>query len=261
MANLGVPILLQATPDTPSRMSIRDRRDSFCGKMSACNNLAQYGIPYSLTTLHTEAPDSEIFRTDLDWFLAVCRVVKGLTKLQIAAISARPAPCNTVRYSRKLLRGATVSQHLHSHSQTPTTLLNWHNNYAADPDQAVYFHCRNRPQQFFQESRMYFQEIIAGPVGKENTFGTVVGRVKSGPMSFARFSTNDREGKISGYVGEGAFTEDSLETFCCAGVVRIPELQTMLRFIFERGFAHHVAANFSTVASAVHEAATRYLGC
>ena len=31
------------------------RRDSFCGKMSICNNLKQYGIPYSLTQLHTEA--------------------------------------------------------------------------------------------------------------------------------------------------------------------------------------------------------------
>ena len=39
-------------------MSIRVRRDSFCGKMSVCNNLTQYGIPYSLTTQHTEAPDS-----------------------------------------------------------------------------------------------------------------------------------------------------------------------------------------------------------
>src|SRR5258708_16637542 len=34
IATLGVPILMQATPDTPSRMTIRDRRDSFCGKMS-----------------------------------------------------------------------------------------------------------------------------------------------------------------------------------------------------------------------------------
>ncbi|HEX8836436.1 MAG TPA: hypothetical protein VF748_05845, partial [Candidatus Acidoferrum sp.] len=34
MANLGVPVLMQATPDTPSKMTIRDRRDSFCGKMS-----------------------------------------------------------------------------------------------------------------------------------------------------------------------------------------------------------------------------------
>jgi hypothetical protein len=30
-----------------------------------------------------------------------------------------------------------------------------------------------------------------------------VGRVRSGPMSFARFSTDDTAGKMRGYVGEG----------------------------------------------------------
>src|SRR6266576_1295404 len=74
MANVGVPILMQATPDTPSRMTIRDRPDSF--------------------------------RADLDWFLAVCRVVKGLKKLRIGAIGARPAAFNTVRYSEKILESA-----------------------------------------------------------------------------------------------------------------------------------------------------------
>src|SRR5271163_3785014 len=108
-ANLGVPILLQATPDTPSRMLITHRRDSFCGKMSACNNLAQYGIPYSLTTLHTEAPDSDTFAKDLGWFLAVCRVVKGLKRLRIGAIGARPAAFNTVRYSEKILEANGIS--------------------------------------------------------------------------------------------------------------------------------------------------------
>src|SRR5436853_6761946 len=67
MAGLNVPVLVQATPDTPGRMTISDRRDSFCGKMSVCNNLMQYGIPSSLTTLPTEAPDSEQFQADLDW--------------------------------------------------------------------------------------------------------------------------------------------------------------------------------------------------
>jgi L-fucose isomerase-like protein len=107
---------------------------------------------------------------------------------------------------------------------------------------------------------MDFQEIIAGTVGKENTYGTCVGRVKSGPMSFARFSTNDREGTIHGYAGEGEFTDDPLETFGGAGVVRIPRLQKLLRYICERGFEHHVAANLAPVASAVREATTRYLG-
>src|SRR5580658_6103083 len=109
MAGLGVPVLVQATPDTPTRMTISDRRDSFCGKMSACNNLAQYGIPYSLTSLHTEAPDSDFFRRDLAWFAAVCRVVRGLKRLRIGAIGARPAAFNTVRYSEKLLEANGIS--------------------------------------------------------------------------------------------------------------------------------------------------------
>jgi L-fucose isomerase-like protein len=145
-------------------------------------------------------------------------------------------------------------------SQTPSALLDWNNNYGDDPDKAVCFHCSNLPKHFFANVRMDFQEIIAGTVGKENTFGTCVGRVKASPMSFARFSTDDRDGVIRGYAGEGAFTDDSLNTFGGAGVVRIPNLQGLLRYICERGFEHHVAANLSTVSAAVCEAATRYLG-
>jgi len=61
-------------------------------------------------------------------------------------------------------------------------------------------------------------------------------------------------------VGEGKFTDDSLETFGGAGVVEIPEMQKLLRYICENGFEHHVAANFSSVASAVEEAARNSLG-
>jgi L-fucose isomerase-like protein len=145
-------------------------------------------------------------------------------------------------------------------SGTPSALLDWNNNYGDDPDKAVCFHCSNLPKHFFQDVRMDFQEIIAGTVGKENTFGTCVGRVKAGAMSFARFSTDDTAGVMRGYTGEGAFTDDPLNTFGGAGVVQIPHLQRLLRYICENGFEHHVAANFSTVADAIHEATTRYLG-
>ena len=92
LADLRVPVLIQATPDDPKNMTIASRRDSFCGKMSACNNLAQYGIPYSLTTLHTESPSSDVFMKDLKWFESVCRIVRGLKNLRIGSIGARPAP-------------------------------------------------------------------------------------------------------------------------------------------------------------------------
>ncbi len=368
MAGLEVPVLIQATPDTASKMSVQYRRDGFCGKMSVCNNLSQYGIPYSLTSLHTEAPDSEHFRRDLDWFAAVCRTVRGLRHLRIGAIGARPAAFNTVRFSEKILEahgisvepidlsevlgriqrmkdtddgaqrkleaiksyvptngipqsallkmaklgavidrwmeetsvgisaiqcwtsmeeyfgvvpctvmsmmsnalmssacemdicGVIAMHSLQLASQTPSALLDWNNNYGDNPNKAVCFHCSNLPKHFFQNARMDYQEIIAGTVGKENTYGTCIGRVKTGPMTYARFSTDDRAGGIRGYLGEGAFTDDPLETFGGAGVVEIPRMQDLLHFICEQGFEHHVAANLSAVAGAVHEATTRYLG-
>jgi L-fucose isomerase-like protein len=145
-------------------------------------------------------------------------------------------------------------------SETPSALLDWNNNYGDDPNKAVCFHCSNLPKHFFKDVRMDYQEIIAGTVGKDNTFGTCVGQVKAGAMSFARFSTDDTAGKIRGYSGSGRFTDDPLNTFGGAGVVEIPGLQKLLHYICENGFEHHVAANFSSVAAVVHEAATRYLG-
>src|SRR5271163_2600608 len=109
LANLQVPVLIQATPDHAGKMTIAFRRDSFCGKMSICNNLKQYGIPYSLTRLHTEAPESEEFKADLAWFSAVCRIVRGFRNLRIGAIGARPTAFNTVRYSEKLLEASGIS--------------------------------------------------------------------------------------------------------------------------------------------------------
>ena len=77
--------------------------------MSICNNLKQYGIPYSLTTLHTEAPDSAEFKADLAWFSAVCRIVRGLKNVRFGAIGARPTAFNTVRYSEKLLERSGIT--------------------------------------------------------------------------------------------------------------------------------------------------------
>ncbi|HKV28802.1 MAG TPA: hypothetical protein VJN90_11080, partial [Candidatus Acidoferrales bacterium] len=368
LSSLGVPVLVQATPDAPSKMSISFRRDSFCGKMSACNNLMQYGIPYSLTSSHTVTPDSAEFKKDLDWFAGVCRIVKGLKNLRIGSIGARPAAFNTVRYSEKILEShgisvetldlsevigriqrmkdtdeaaqaklqsiekyvstndvpkaallkmaklgtvidqwmkqtdvtisaiqcwtsieenlgvvpctvmsmmsddlmssacevdicGVLSMHaLRLASETPSALLDWNNNYGDNPDKAVCFHCSNLPKQFLKNVKMDYQAIIAGTVGKENTFGTCVGLVKPGRMTFARFSTDDRAGHVRGYVGGGVFTDDPLETFGGAGVVEIPRMQKLLRYICENGFEHHVAANFSSVAGSIHEATTRYLG-
>ena len=47
------PILVQAVPDDLGRLDVARRRDSFCGKISVCNNLRQYGYPFSASRAAT----------------------------------------------------------------------------------------------------------------------------------------------------------------------------------------------------------------
>ncbi len=369
-AGLDVPVLVQAFNDDATRMSIKDRRDSFCGKMSACNNLTQYGIKFSLTTLHTCDPAGEQFKQDLRNFVATCRVVKGLKHARVGALGARPQAFNTVRYSEKLFEVSGISvetldlseafgragriqddepmvkdylNRIHAYanvsanvpqaglskmaklgvvierwmeeteldmtaiqcwtsmeeyfgivpctlmsmmsdklmssacetdvagvvgmyamalaSQKPSALVDWNNNYGEDPNKAVVFHCSNLPAQVFTDIPvMEYQEIIAGTVGPENTYGTMYGRVKSDPVTFCRVSTNDFKGRIEAYVGQGVMTNDPMETFGGYGVIEVPNMQALLRYICENGFEHHVAINLTNCADAVGEALSKYLG-
>jgi L-fucose isomerase-like protein len=374
-ANLGVPVLVHAFPDVAGKMTVADRRDSFCGKMSACNNLRQYGIKYSLTKLHTVDPTSEAFRKDLREFMATCQVIAGLKNARLGLLGARPTAFNTVRFSEKLFERSGISvetmdlseafgqagkltaedaivrekmDQIHKYvdvrstpkesllrmaklgavidrwmlekrlvasalqcwtsmeeyygivpctlmsmmsnglmpsacetdiagvvgmyamalaSGTPSALVDWNNNYGEDPDKCVIFHCSNLPKDVFVESSirpedipvMDYQAIIAGTVGKDNTYGTVVGRVKKGPFTYCRVSTDDLNGLITAYIGEGDMTNDPLDTFGGVGVARIPDLQGLLQYICENGFEHHAAVNLSQVANPVEEAMSKYL--
>ena len=368
LSGMDVPILIHAYPDETGKLDIENRRDAFCGKLSLCSNLVQYGIPFSSTTLHVESPVSDLFRADLNAFAGVCNVVNGLRKARLGLVGARPTAFNTVRFSEKILEheGITVetvdlseiiaqAQGLDSAASevkreleriknyistegipetalkkmaklsvalsewieknaldavaiqcwtaleeiygivpctvmsmlsenlipsaceadimgalsmyalelaagTPAALIDWNNNYGDDPDKCVVFHCSNLPKAVFGEVRMSYQDILSGTVGVENTYGTCVGRIKSGPFTFARVSTDDLAGSVAAYVGEGELTDDPLETFGGIGVAKVKNLQGLLRHVCARGFEHHVAITHGTVASALNEAMSNYLG-
>jgi L-fucose isomerase-like protein len=369
-AGLDVPVLVHAFPDDPAKMNLEWRRDSFCGKMSVCNNLRQYGIPFTLTTLHTVDPESESFRRDVRKFAAICRVVRGMRRARFGMLGARPVAFNTVRFSEKLFEHAGITVETLDLSEAfgrigrladndprvtakveaikayasiakvppaaltkiaklgvvmdewiaaneydatavqcwtsmqeffgvvpctlmsmlsdklmpsacetdiagtaamyamalasgkPSALVDWNNNYGDDPDKGVVFHCSNYPKSVLAEDIpvIDYQDIIAGTVGKDNTWGTLQGRVKTAPFTYLRISTDDLQGKIVAYVGEGEFTDDPINTFGGYGVVRVPGFQKLLAYICENGYEHHVAINQSLVADAVYEALTKYLG-
>ena len=109
LSGLTVPVLIQAYPDDLNKMDVVNRRDAWCGKISVCNNLYQFGIKYTLTTKHVVTPNDATFIKDLQDFIAVCRVVKGMKKVRIGAVGARPTAFNTVRYSEKILQRHGIS--------------------------------------------------------------------------------------------------------------------------------------------------------
>ena len=367
-SGLTVPILVQAYPDDLESFGVSNRRDAFCGKISVCNNLRQYGYEFSLTDLHTVAPTSEEFKQDLLRFTGVCRVVRGLRSARLGAVGARPNAFNTVRYSEKLLQesGITVltadlSEILGEASKfqdgdalvkaqldrimdylptngvpsepimrmakfsaaltrwmtdldvhatalqcwnsvqrnyginvctlmsmmsnelmpsacevditgvasmyalqlatgTPSALVDWNNNYGSDPDKCVLFHCGNWAKSFTPDARMEYANILATTLGKENTYGAINGRAPAGPLSYARISTDDQLGMIRTYVGEGEFTDDTLDTFGSRAVVHVDHLQDLLKYVAKNGFEHHVAMSGAPSAEILFEAFETYMG-
>ncbi len=367
-SGLNVPLLVQAEPDDLDGLGAARRRDSFCGKISVCNNLRQYGYPFSLTREHAVGLADQGFREDLEWFAAVCRVVRGLRRARLGAIGARPAAFNTVRFSEKILERAGISvvtadlseilgeaqrlpaddaqiaakaasitgyadasrlpqpkllltarlavaverwcEHhaidataiqcwdsiqanyginpctvmsmlseslkpsacetdvtgalsmyaLQLASGRPSALVDWNNNYGGAKDRCVLFHCGNWPVTYAPKATIGTAPILGSTLGEDRTWGTINGRTPPGPCTFARIATDDLQGRIRAYVGEGRFTDDPLDTFGCRAVVEVDGLRHLLRHICREGFEHHAAVNGASVASAVVEALTRYLG-
>src|SRR5258708_25781226 len=170
------------------------------------------------------------------------------TIMRMASDSLMPSACETD------VAGVVAMLALVLASAKPSALVDWNNNYGEDPDKGVVFHCSNLPKDVFVEKGegkpvMDYQEIIAGTVGRENTYGTIVGRVKAAPFTYLRVSTDDSTGKIRAYIGEGELTNDPLKTFGGYGVVKIPNFQKLLRYICENSFEHHVAINPTHIAA------------
>jgi len=168
--------------------------------------------------------------------------------------SLLPCACETD------VMGALTMYALQLASDLPSGLFDWNNNYGADPDKLVLFHCSNLPKTMLSTCRMEYNAIDARVRGtKDNSYGTCVGRVKPGPMTFARISTDEIEGIIAACIGEGKFTDDTLRTFGAVGVVKINRLQELLKLLCRKGFEHHVAVSQSLVAKILFEAMHNYL--
>lgn len=109
MSGLKVPVLVQACDDDNDKVDVMSRRDAFCGKLSVCNNLYQYGIKFTDTIYHTYSLESKEFTKDILKFAGICRVVRGMKGLRVGAIGTRPIGFQTMRVSEKLLQQSGIT--------------------------------------------------------------------------------------------------------------------------------------------------------
>ncbi len=139
-------------------------------------------------------------------------------------------------------------------------ILDWNNNYGDAADLCVCTHCGNFPKSFIgSEPEISNLDVLGTVLGQDRCFGAVKGKVKAGPMTFFRFSSDDRAGTLKAYVGEGAFTDDPFAMDGGIAVTRVERLRDLLGFVVRNGFEHHVAMVRGKHAGIVHEAVTRYL--
>jgi len=79
-------------------------------------------------------------------------------------------------------------------------------------------------------------------------------------MTYFRISTDDVNGMIKSYLGEGSITDDPYSMDGGIAVCEIPDLQILMKFLCKNGFEHHVAMGRGHVAGIIEEAVVNYMG-
>lgn len=157
--------------------------------------------------------------------------------------------------------GALTMYALYLASGAPSAYLDWNNKYRDDRDVCISQHCSNFPKSFFGTGfEIANLDILGTTIGTEKCFGALKAQIASGPMTFAKISTDDLQGKIKVYLGEGEFLDDKINSFGGLALCKIPRLQELMHFICQNGFEHHVAMNRSLSAKVLEEAFGKYLG-
>ena len=141
-------------------------------------------------------------------------------------------------------------------------LMDWNNNIRNEHDRCISLHCSNFPKSFFQNPDMEIGclDVLGTTLGQENTFGACKAQVAPGPMTFVRCTTDDRNGVMKVYVGEGQFTADIIPTKGGVASCYVPALQKLMRYVCENGFEHHVCFVRGHVAEILAEALGKYMG-
>jgi len=145
-------------------------------------------------------------------------------------------------------------------SEQSTACLDWNNNYGDNPNKVILFHCGPVAQSLMKAKGTVTDHKMFAKENPNSGWGSNEGDIRAFPMTFSNCKTED--GKLTFYIGEGEFTEDSIEEefFGCGGVAYIPNLQPKLIQLGRNGYRHHTAVGVGHMSKVLTEAFTYYLG-
>ena len=145
-------------------------------------------------------------------------------------------------------------------AEGPAACLDWNNNYGADPNKVILFHCGSTAQSLMAAKGTVTSHKMFDKTDKGSGWGTNEGRIATFPMTYSNCKTED--GKITIYFSEGEFTDDDIEKdyFGCAGVAHISGLQDKLIRLARGGFKHHTTVANGHMKAVLEEALGTYLG-
>ncbi|MFT3982559.1 MAG: hypothetical protein QM697_01520 [Lachnospiraceae bacterium] len=140
-----------------------------------------------------------------------------------------------------------------------TAVLDWNNNYGADEDKVILFHCGPVAQSLMTQKGTVTEHKMFAKNDPGSGWGSNEGRIKAFPMTFSNCQT--RDGRLIVYASEGEFTADVIgeDYFGCAGVAQIPDLQNKLIRLAKGGFKHHTSVGFGHYKEVLKEAFINYL--
>ena len=141
----------------------------------------------------------------------------------------------------------------------PAACLDWNNNYGADPDKVIMFHCGPVAQALMTAKGTVTDHKMFSKTNPGCGWGSNEGRIAAFDMTYSNCKTED--GKLTVYIGEGEFTDDVIEPefFGCGGVAKIDNLQPKLIKLGKNGFRHHTVIGVGHIGNILREAFDTYL--
>lgn len=169
--------------------------------------------------------------------------------------SGKPSACEMD------ITGALTMYAMSLASGEPSGYLDWNNNYKDERDKCICLHCSNFPKSFIKKDfEIENLDVLATTIGAEKCFGACKAQIAPGKITYAKITTDDRNGKIKAYVGEGEILPDPVNTKGGVALCEINNLQGLMKHITKNGYEHHVAMNRANIAVVLEEALGNYLG-